>query len=185
MSAGSRSLVNWMRWNDSERERASACASVVFPTPGTSSRRMCPLASMAAMQNCAGSLLPRITVSTFAWSEAIWWVVRGRVIGWLVISLTYTGNKRKTCRVQQGGLPIHSPAIRCDPYAGLSRIVHLSRHRARDSAHAGTRWSLHRRTDARPGTPGGTGLGARHLDRHALPHRRRYVRPLGDPGPLR
>src|SRR5260221_3993245 len=110
MSAGSRSLVNWMRWNDSERDLASACASVVFPTPGTSSSRMCPFASIAAMQNCTTSLLPRITVSTFAWSAAILSAVRGRVTGCVVISLTYTAHTGETCRVQQGHLPIHSPA---------------------------------------------------------------------------
>src|SRR5262249_40875514 len=36
-SLGSRSEVNWMRWNAQARLRASALASSVLPTPGTSS----------------------------------------------------------------------------------------------------------------------------------------------------
>ena len=42
MSEGRRSLVNWMRWNARPSERARACASVVFPTPGTSSIKQMP-----------------------------------------------------------------------------------------------------------------------------------------------
>ena len=38
-SDGSMSDVNWMRWNAAPSDRASAAASVVFPTPGTSSIR--------------------------------------------------------------------------------------------------------------------------------------------------
>src|SRR5437764_7095999 len=37
-SEGSRSGVNWSRENDASSERASAFASIVFPTPGKSSR---------------------------------------------------------------------------------------------------------------------------------------------------
>ena len=37
MSAGSRSLVNWMRWKSIPSDVASAWASMVFPTPGMSS----------------------------------------------------------------------------------------------------------------------------------------------------
>ena len=39
MSEGSMSDVNWMRWKPAPIERASAAASVVLPTPGTSSIR--------------------------------------------------------------------------------------------------------------------------------------------------
>src|SRR5256885_2613559 len=41
-SEGSRSGVNWSRENDASSERASALASIVFPTPGKSSRIRCP-----------------------------------------------------------------------------------------------------------------------------------------------
>src|ERR671931_164787 len=41
-SEGSRSGVNWSRENDASSERASAFASIVFPTPGKSSRIRCP-----------------------------------------------------------------------------------------------------------------------------------------------
>jgi hypothetical protein len=37
MSEGSRSLVNWMRWNVPPMLAASERARVVLPTPGTSS----------------------------------------------------------------------------------------------------------------------------------------------------
>src|ERR687883_1231097 len=41
-SDGSRSGVNWSRENDASSERARAFASIVFPTPGKSSRIRCP-----------------------------------------------------------------------------------------------------------------------------------------------
>ena len=41
-SEGSMSEVNWMRWNEAPMDRASPEASVVLPTPGTSSIRRCP-----------------------------------------------------------------------------------------------------------------------------------------------
>src|SRR2546421_12472098 len=41
-SDGSRSGVNWSRENEASNERASAFASIVFPTPGKSSRIRCP-----------------------------------------------------------------------------------------------------------------------------------------------
>ena len=37
--------MNWMRWKVRSNVLARACASVVFPTPGTSSIRTCPRAS--------------------------------------------------------------------------------------------------------------------------------------------
>src|SRR5215813_9757208 len=43
-SEGSMSEVNWIRWKPAPMERASAAASVVFPTPGTSSMRRWPRA---------------------------------------------------------------------------------------------------------------------------------------------
>src|ERR671930_1344293 len=41
-SDGSRSGVNWSRENEASSERAIAFASIVFPTPGKSSRIRCP-----------------------------------------------------------------------------------------------------------------------------------------------
>src|SRR5206468_12767678 len=74
-----------MRWNDSDNERANACASVVLPTPGTSSRRMWPFDRRAAMQNCTTSDFPRMTRSTFACSVAILSNVRLTETGSLAI----------------------------------------------------------------------------------------------------
>src|SRR6266481_4028488 len=44
-SDGSRSGVNWSRENEQSRERASAFATIVFPTPGKSSMIRCPSAT--------------------------------------------------------------------------------------------------------------------------------------------
>ena len=44
MSEGKRSGVHWMRVKVQSRLRASALASTVFPTPGTSSMSTCPRA---------------------------------------------------------------------------------------------------------------------------------------------
>src|SRR2546422_2896422 len=44
-SLGSMSLVNCRRWKVQATDRASAWASVVFPTPGTSSMSRCPRAN--------------------------------------------------------------------------------------------------------------------------------------------
>src|SRR5262245_60432336 len=60
MSAGSMSLVNWMRWKSSPSSFASTCASVVLPTPGRSSMRRCPRASMHASARRIWRSLPRI-----------------------------------------------------------------------------------------------------------------------------
>ena len=64
MSAGSRSLVNCTRCQASPSTCASACASVVLPTPGTSSISRWPRASRQARHSriCAG--LPRMIVSS-------------------------------------------------------------------------------------------------------------------------
>src|SRR5919108_3207598 len=51
-SEGSRSGVNWSRENDASSERASAFASIVFPTPGKSSRIRCPSLIRQRTQSC-------------------------------------------------------------------------------------------------------------------------------------
>src|SRR5882757_7375730 len=52
--------VNCKRWKLDRTLRASACASVVFPTPGTSSINKCPRASKQASDRRRTSDLPRI-----------------------------------------------------------------------------------------------------------------------------
>ena len=47
MSAGSRSGVNWMRWNLPARLRAMALPISVLPTPGMSSNSTCSPANSA------------------------------------------------------------------------------------------------------------------------------------------
>src|SRR6266446_6024938 len=59
-SLGSMSEVNWSRWKLESTLRASACASVVLPTPGTSSISRCPRASRQASERRRTSDLPRI-----------------------------------------------------------------------------------------------------------------------------
>ena len=64
--------MNWMRLTVQSMERASALASDVLPTPGTSSTSRWPSASSvtSAMRTTSG--LPTSTRSTFA---AIRWAV--------------------------------------------------------------------------------------------------------------
>jgi len=59
-----------MRWKVQLSARASACASVVLPTPGTSSIRRWPPASSATMARRTASGLPRMTRSMAACKRA-------------------------------------------------------------------------------------------------------------------
>src|SRR6266850_245148 len=66
-SEGSMSEVNWMRWKPAPMERARAAASVVLPTPGTSSMRMWPRASRPTTASRTASGLPtraRLTLAS-------------------------------------------------------------------------------------------------------------------------
>src|SRR5580698_6013941 len=54
------SLVNWRRWKRHDTERANAWASVVLPTPGTSSISRWPRASRQTRDSLTTSGLPRI-----------------------------------------------------------------------------------------------------------------------------
>src|SRR3954464_5764699 len=60
MSAGSMSLVNWMRWNWRPSVRASTWARVVLPTPGRSSISRWPPASRHASARRTCCSLPRM-----------------------------------------------------------------------------------------------------------------------------
>ncbi|OLB80455.1 MAG: hypothetical protein AUI14_06670 [Actinobacteria bacterium 13_2_20CM_2_71_6] len=62
-SLGSRSGVNWIRRTVQSIERASALASLVLPTPGTSSMSRWPSASMTARASRTIAVLPSITRS--------------------------------------------------------------------------------------------------------------------------
>ncbi len=57
--------MNWMRLTVQSTERASAFASIVLPTPGTSSMSRCPSASSTVRAAVIASRLPAMTVSTF------------------------------------------------------------------------------------------------------------------------
>ena len=63
MSLGSRSGVNWTRWTVPSMARASDLASIVLPTPGTSSMSRCPSASSTARVSRIASGFPSITDS--------------------------------------------------------------------------------------------------------------------------
>ncbi len=63
MSEGRRSLVNWIRLKEQSRDRARAWASVVFPTPGTSSIKRCPRAKSAMMDSLMASFFPLMICS--------------------------------------------------------------------------------------------------------------------------
>src|SRR5215211_1484851 len=66
MSDGRRSGVAWMRANSQSTERASDFASIVFPTPGKSSRITWPSHSMASTQRSISVSGAWITRRTFA-----------------------------------------------------------------------------------------------------------------------
>ena len=66
MSLGSRSGVNWIRRAAPSIERASALASIVLPTPGTSSMSTWPSASSTVRVSLIASGLPSMTAS-MAW----------------------------------------------------------------------------------------------------------------------
>ena len=63
MSLGSRSGVNWIRRTEQSIDLASALASIVLPTPGTSSMSRCPSASRTVSASLTASALPSITDS--------------------------------------------------------------------------------------------------------------------------
>ena len=65
MSLGVMSGVNCMRLNEQSNERASAEASVVLPTPGTSSMSTCPRHRSAIIISSTASCLPTMTLPTF------------------------------------------------------------------------------------------------------------------------
>ena len=65
-SLGSRSGVNWMRLKVRPSERAIDFASVVFPTPGTSSIKTWPDESRAMTTSSIAPCFPTITVDTLA-----------------------------------------------------------------------------------------------------------------------
>src|SRR5438094_8251660 len=66
MSEGSMSEVNWMRWKPPPMERANAAASVVLPTPGTSSISRCPRASRPMTASRMTSGLPTSARATLS-----------------------------------------------------------------------------------------------------------------------
>ena len=65
MSLGVMSGVNWMRLNEQSSDRARALASVVLPTPGTSSINTCPRHSIATIISSMVLSLPTMTLPTF------------------------------------------------------------------------------------------------------------------------
>ena len=72
-SVGSRSGVNCSRRKEQSIERAMALASIVLPTPGTSSINRCPSATRATRARRISACLPRTTFSTlFSMSWKRW-----------------------------------------------------------------------------------------------------------------
>ena len=65
-SEGNMSGVNWMRRKSQPMEREMARASMVLPTPGTSSINRCPSHSRASSVICTSRRLPMITFSTLS-----------------------------------------------------------------------------------------------------------------------
>src|SRR5690606_29883628 len=70
-SAGSRSLVNCTRWYSRPSAFASACASVVLPTPGRSSISRWPRASRHATDSRSCTVLPTMMRSSASMTRSI------------------------------------------------------------------------------------------------------------------
>src|SRR5213082_479219 len=87
-SDGSRSGVNWRRANWQSSERASALASIVFPTPGKSSMIACPSATRQRTM--------RRSVSSGAWTT------RPRLSAIVRISPSGTGSTARSAISHQG-----------------------------------------------------------------------------------
>ena len=69
MSLGVMSGVNWIRLKVQSSDRASAEASVVLPTPGTSSISMWPRHRSAMSISSTASSLPTTTLPIFCLSS--------------------------------------------------------------------------------------------------------------------
>ena len=67
MSEGSRSGVNWILLKLHPTLFAMLFASIVFPTPGTSSINMCPLHIKEISARRTAAVFPTMTFSTFSW----------------------------------------------------------------------------------------------------------------------
>ena len=63
------SEVNWMRWNEAPMDRARPEASVVLPTPGTSSISRCPRATRPMTASRTTSGFPTSARPTFSSSR--------------------------------------------------------------------------------------------------------------------
>ena len=64
-SLGNKSGVNWMRRTEQSIEVASALASIVLPTPGTSSTSRWPSANKTDSASRTTAVLPSMTLSMF------------------------------------------------------------------------------------------------------------------------
>src|ERR1700682_2315117 len=115
MSPGSRALVNCTRANERSSDLASACASVVLPTPGTSSSNKCPPAANAASASSTISCLPLSARAIFA-SRA-------------------PATRRASWRVS--GAPIGAILAGAAPFSGVikGRLTHASSMRPCQTAH--------------------------------------------------
>jgi hypothetical protein len=88
------SAVNWMRANVPLIERASAAASVVLPTPGTSSMSRWPRASRPMTASRTTSGLPTMQRATFF--SRLW--IRSRSSGTQYSGGAYTVRKKSGSR---------------------------------------------------------------------------------------
>src|SRR5262249_39873386 len=135
-SEGSRSGVNWMRCSRPSMDAARARASMVLPTPGTSSMSRCPSANRQVRASSTTSRLPRITRSTlFAislnrtakkWSGLTWPYCAGWDIAsfrGLVAELSVAGPDAAGLDARAGDVPGCPPAgdRRGDPVRGAGR----------------------------------------------------------------
>ena len=98
-SAGTRSGVNWMRWNSQLSDAANAFVNVVLPVPGTSSISTWPRHSRAITARSIDADLPTMTRCTFSRTR----FARSRTfaIDWLAaVSSDVSGSIPNTCQLR-------------------------------------------------------------------------------------
>src|SRR5437588_2221678 len=108
-SVGRRSGVNWILRKEQSMDRAMLLASMVFPTPGTSSIRRWPSATSAARARRTSRDLPWMTCSTFRWMASKSDANRSHSAGCPVAATPASHPSRVLARVYRYGPVRQSP----------------------------------------------------------------------------
>ena len=97
--------MHWMRLNEQPTLAASARASIVLATPGTSSSRMCPSQNQETSDSTICGRLPTITFSTLAMiflAVVATSAMPSRLFRWVLLRMD-------TCMLTRGERAMKSP----------------------------------------------------------------------------